>query len=58
MGSNPICLRIKNERTLLMKKKNLGGIWKMRRTDSDYDIDAKVPGSICTDLMQANLLQK
>lgn len=56
MGSNPICLRIKNERTLLMKKKNLGGIWKMRRTDSDYDIDAKVPGSICTDLMQANLL--
>ncbi|MBP3361268.1 MAG: glycoside hydrolase family 2 protein [Clostridia bacterium] len=39
-----------------MKKTNLGGAWRMKRTDWESDIAATVPGSICTDMMHANLL--
>lgn len=39
-----------------MKKTDLGGAWQMKRTDWNSFIAAKVPGSICTDLMNSNFL--
>lgn len=39
-----------------MKKTDLGGVWRLSRSDWAQDIPAKVPGSIFTDMIQANLL--